>query len=155
MSNIRSMQRISLRLLAKQSLTSSPCIRHRPNIPVRLLHSRSKHTLSPLLPLLFRLYQQNSQQRGYATTTHNQKYSDDKVPLTLDITPSCAQVFPVTTQLKTKQLSKIHARENNPNLMLRVTVESGGCHGYQYLMSLTESYDPEEDAYFSRIIWLT
>jgi iron-sulfur cluster assembly accessory protein len=31
--------------------------------------------------------------------------------------------------------------------MLRVTVESGGCHGYQYLMSLTESFDPEEDAY--------
>jgi Fe-S cluster assembly iron-binding protein IscA len=46
-----------------------------------------------------------------------------------------------------QQLAKIHTRENNPNLMLRVTVESGGCHGYQYLMSLTESFDPEEDAY--------
>ena len=56
---------------------------------------------------------------------------------------------------KTQQLAKIHARENNPHLMLRVTVESGGCHGYQYLMSLTESYDPEEDAYVSRITWLT
>src|SRR5579859_164578 len=33
--------------------------------------------------------------------------------------------------------------------MLRITVESGGCHGYQYLMSLTEDYDPEEDAYCS------
>ena len=33
--------------------------------------------------------------------------------------------------------------------MLRVTVESGGCHGYQYLMSLTEDYNPEEDAYLS------
>ena len=46
-----------------------------------------------------------------------------------------------------QQLSKVQARENNPNLMLRVTVESGGCHGYQYLMSLTEEYNPEEDAY--------
>ena len=31
--------------------------------------------------------------------------------------------------------------------MLRVTVESGGCHGYQYLVSLTESFNPDEDAY--------
>lgn len=46
-----------------------------------------------------------------------------------------------------KQLSKIQSRENNPNLMLRITVESGGCHGYQYLMSLAEQFNPEEDAY--------
>jgi Fe-S cluster assembly iron-binding protein IscA len=39
--------------------------------------------------------------------------------------------------------------------MLRVTVESGGCHGYQYFMSLTESYDPEEDAYVPQIQGLT
>lgn len=31
--------------------------------------------------------------------------------------------------------------------MLRVTVESGGCHGYQYIMSLDEKFDAEEDAY--------
>ena len=31
------------------------------------------------------------------------------------------------------------SQDSNPNLALRVTVQSGGCHGFQYLMSLTNS----------------
>lgn len=29
------------------------------------------------------------------------------------------------------------AKDANPNLALRITVQSGGCHGFQYLMALT------------------
>jgi iron-sulfur cluster assembly accessory protein len=41
-------------------------------------------------------------------------------------------------------------KDSNPSLALRVTVQSGGCHGFQYLMSLTSSSDisPEEDTVF-------
>ncbi|KAF4975129.1 hypothetical protein FZEAL_8044 [Fusarium zealandicum] len=35
-----------------------------------------------------------------------------------------------------KRLSKIMEKDGNPNLALRIQVESGGCHGFQYLMSL-------------------
>lgn len=41
-------------------------------------------------------------------------------------------------------------KDSNPSLCLRVAVESGGCHGFQYLMSLTnkENIDAEEDTVF-------
>ncbi len=35
-----------------------------------------------------------------------------------------------------QRLSKIMTQDSNPNLALRIQVESGGCHGFQYLMKL-------------------
>lgn len=35
-----------------------------------------------------------------------------------------------------QRLSDIMRKDANPNLALRVQVEAGGCHGFQYLMSL-------------------
>jgi len=66
--------------------------------------------------------------------------------MVLEITPRAA-----------KRLSVIMAKDSNPNLALRIQVESGGCHGFQYLMKLVtlpqslpskESLPPtaEEDA---------
>ena len=45
------------------------------------------------------------------------------------------------------------AKDKNPNLALRIRVESGGCHGFQYLMSLiTMPTGEERDASTSTII---
>jgi len=49
------------------------------------------------------------------------------------------------------RLHAISSGDKNPNLALRVTIESGGCHGFQYLMDLTdlgEKPATEEDTVF-------
>lgn len=42
------------------------------------------------------------------------------------------------------------SQDSNPDLALRVNVQSGGCHGFQYLMSLTNinAISPKEDTLF-------
>lgn len=49
---------------------------------------------------------------------------------------------PELTTTFLQRLSQIMEKDANPNLALRVQVESGGCHGFQYLMSLTTLPDP-------------
>lgn len=49
------------------------------------------------------------------------------------------------------RLSSIAASDKNPDSALRVTIESGGCHGFQYLMNLVDlSKEPpaEDDTLF-------
>jgi len=55
--------------------------------------------------------------------------------------PECVKLE--ITDRAAEQLMKIANKEGNPNAALRVAVESGGCHGYQYKMELatTRSLD--------------
>ncbi|TGJ88136.1 hypothetical protein E0Z10_g656 [Xylaria hypoxylon] len=57
---------------------------------------------------------------------HNPQIDDDGNDMALEITPRAAH-----------RLSQIMSKDKNPYLALRIQVESGGCHGFQYLMSLT------------------
>lgn len=43
-----------------------------------------------------------------------------------------------------KQLMKIAGREKSVDAGLRIAVESGGCHGYQYKMELAKSRSPDD-----------
>ncbi|KAF3927164.1 hypothetical protein ABW20_dc0102035 [Dactylellina cionopaga] len=81
---------------------------------------RQFHT-TPLLPLQI----------------HNPQSSATGHPLSISITPAAST-----------RLSQILSKESNSSLALRVLVESGGCHGFQYTMSLTDTIDPVEDTIF-------
>ncbi|RSL97426.1 hypothetical protein CEP52_010919 [Fusarium oligoseptatum] len=55
------------------------------------------------------------------------------------------------TERAAKRLNKIMEKDGNPNLALRIQVESGGCHGFQYLMSLI-TLPPKDSPEWSNIV---
>ncbi|KAG0052229.1 [4Fe-4S] proteins maturation [Gryganskiella cystojenkinii] len=69
---------------------------------------------------------------------HNPQYDEAGKELTVEITDKAV-----------KQLKHIASRDNNPLQSLRITVDSGGCHGYQYLMDLTDEVN-EDDVLFDK-----
>ncbi|KAI9725316.1 MAG: hypothetical protein M1828_003331 [Chrysothrix sp. TS-e1954] len=74
------------------------------------------------------------------TAILNPRTDDDGNPMHIHLTPRA-----------TSRLNAIMSTESNPDLCLRVSVESGGCHGFQYLMSLTDlgTVDGVEDCVFA------
>ncbi|KAF8582767.1 hypothetical protein K439DRAFT_1350404 [Ramaria rubella] len=48
------------------------------------------------------------------------------------------------TERAAEKLRTISVGENDSPLALRIAVESGGCHGYQYKMELTSEPDPAD-----------
>lgn len=63
--------------------------------------------------------------RRYTQAVYNPQKDEDGNEMKMEITPRAA-----------KRLSDIMQKDSNPRLALRIQVESGGCHGFQYLMSL-------------------
>lgn len=78
-----------------------------------------------------------------ATKIQNQQLSQyNNLPLQLALTESAAE-----------KLTRLAKEENNPKLALRLEVSSGGCHGFQYDLKMTDTDDfkPEEgDSLFER-----
>ncbi|ATY64174.1 iron-sulfur cluster assembly accessory [Cordyceps militaris] len=102
--------------------------------------------------------------RSATTCVQNPVKDEDGHDMSLEITtraakvrrrdgkPTAAQNVPCAQQLmlhngvltEPQRLSEIMVKDGNPNLALRIQVESGGCHGFQYLMSLITI--PQKDA---------
>ncbi|KAF2107899.1 hypothetical protein BDV96DRAFT_616654 [Lophiotrema nucula] len=66
-------------------------------------------------------------QQQIARAILNPRASEDGTPYTISLSPRAAH-----------RLSKIASADQNPNSALRITIESGGCHGFQYLMNLVD-----------------
>ncbi|KAF2006810.1 hypothetical protein P154DRAFT_421080 [Amniculicola lignicola CBS 123094] len=66
----------------------------------------------------------------------NPRTTEDGNPMVISLSPRAAH-----------RLSSIAAKDDNPNSALRISIESGGCHGFQYLMDLTDltKTPPAED----------
>ncbi|MCJ1232446.1 hypothetical protein MMC14_000398 [Varicellaria rhodocarpa] len=93
-----------------------------PNTPSSVLRSVPETPLNPR-----RLFS-TSLSNNAAIVTVNPRKDDDGNEMLIDITPRAAH-----------RLREIMTQDSNPTLALRVTVQSGGCHGFQYLMSLTSN----------------
>lgn len=64
----------------------------------------------------------------------NKKYSEQGKLLTIDIAPRAIE-----------KLTDLMKSESNPDLALRISVESGGCHGFQYNLDLSNTNTLTED----------
>ena len=91
MSASRSIQRIPLGRVVRKSFQTQKFIPVQSPICIRHLHT-PLNAVTMTGPSRVRFYQHTRYQRAYATIIHNQKYNEDKLPLTLEITPSCVKV---------------------------------------------------------------
>ncbi|EFQ97738.1 iron-binding protein erpA [Nannizzia gypsea CBS 118893] len=79
--------------------------------------------------------------------TLNPQVDDDGQPLLVSISPRAAKRL---REITNPAASPSATQKENPYHHLRITVTSGGCHGFQYLMSLESSskINEEEDTVF-------
>ena len=51
-----------------------------------------------------------------------------------------------------KRIQELRAQQDKPALKLRVTVDSGGCSGFQYILALTEDQNEDDTVFADSII---
>lgn len=89
--------------------------------------------------------------RNYAMATLG---PDAKSPTTVKqpVRDKTGQVLRISmTEHASKKLRQVMAEDNRPQMVLRIHVESGGCHGFQYMFQLQDSDTiSENDSIFER-----
>lgn len=51
-----------------------------------------------------------------------------------------------------KRIAELRTQQDKPALKLRITVDSGGCSGFQYILKLTEEQNPDDTVFADAII---
>ncbi|KAJ5215801.1 FeS cluster insertion protein [Penicillium cinerascens] len=105
---------------------------------------------SSLARSLFRqpcAYFSASSVRPATQVTQNPRTGDDGETLMIAISPRAVERL---REITDPTSSPSATKQENPYNHLRITVTSGGCHGFQYMMSLesAEKIDAEEDTVF-------
>ncbi|OAV90122.1 hypothetical protein PTTG_28428 [Puccinia triticina 1-1 BBBD Race 1] len=54
------------------------------------------------------------------------------------------------SQSAIEQIERVRKMDNKPNEVLRLSVESGGCHGFQYKIAFTESVEDDDFVFGNR-----
>jgi iron-sulfur cluster assembly accessory protein len=84
----------------------------------------------------------SSAARSATVAIYNPQKDDNGNDMGIQITPRASNVHPTSFTLMflcanpvLQRLKQIMNKDSNPNFALRIQVESGGCHGFQYLIS--------------------
>ncbi|ETS75415.1 hypothetical protein PFICI_12359 [Pestalotiopsis fici W106-1] len=111
--------------------SSNPSVHHRAVRHHASLESASSRSFAR------RAFSSTSSRRR-TQAIRNPQVDEEGKEMMLEITPRAAQ-----------RLTKIMEKDENPYLALRIQVESGGCHGFQYrmgLVTLPQSLAPSSEA---------
>ncbi|KAL1952804.1 hypothetical protein VTO42DRAFT_4231 [Malbranchea cinnamomea] len=137
--------------------TQSACsktVRPIPTFLLPLSNPSPSRQRQPRCPSVFMPRIRASQQARFSSTplrratsvTLNPRVDENGNPMTIKISPRAAKRLREITSPSSSEPSL--SKESYDHL--RVSVTSGGCHGFQYIMSLDPSskIDPEEDTVF-------
>ncbi|RPA96443.1 hypothetical protein L873DRAFT_1694449 [Choiromyces venosus 120613-1] len=126
-----------LRIASK--LTVRPClsVTSRP-LPITTTTATAARTLHPAtLAGNVRIARLSTSTPARAAVVMNPRTDESGSLMKIDI-----------SQRAVNRLKEMQVKDSNPNLALRITVESGGCHGFKYTISLSDTFDEEEDTVF-------
>ncbi|KIW55733.1 hypothetical protein PV05_04462 [Exophiala xenobiotica] len=113
-------------------------------------------------PLVEQRALSQSSRRSFSSTNmvratvvlHNRRVDEDGKDMTIEISERAAKRLKQITSAAPQRntLTSSSSSSSSPrDSHLRVTVTAGGCHGFQYLMSLEDGskFDPQEDTIFA------